>query len=55
MVRLLADGGYQLNFGPTVQDGVTGKLFPGYFAMTQRGVTIDRRWSRGARDKPDTY
>jgi len=55
LMRLDRDGGYGLNVGPTVQDGITGKHFPAIHAMRQRGVIIDSRWGRGGRDKPDAY
>lgn len=53
--RVRADGGYGIFYGPTVMDGNSGFTFPARFAMTQRGVTIDRRWSAYSRDKPDSY
>lgn len=53
--RVRANGGFGVFYGPTVVDGVTGFQFPGQFAITQRGVIVDRRWVRGGRDRPDTY
>lgn len=41
--------------GPIVQDGVSGFHMPRRFTILQRGVPVDRRYSAGSRDRPQTY
>lgn len=41
--------------GPVVQDAVSGFSIPLELAVKQRGGWVDRRFSRGTRDRPDDY
>jgi len=48
-------GNRWLGYGPHVTDAVSGLPIPKKIAVKQRGGYVDRRWSEGSRDKPDSY
>lgn len=49
-----ADGMWE-GFGPTVQDAVTGMVFPKKLCVRQRGGWVYARYGYGSRDRPDSY